>query len=129
MNDLSLLEFDWKLPPGVRAAFTTRRGGASIGEWSSLNLGAHVGDDPQHVDENRKRVARLLGMKAEPGWLHQVHGVAVCDLDHVKHRRMPATADAAPVGAASCTFSVVLAGIGLLNRPTIFLLPERLPIE
>jgi len=95
MNDLSLLEFDWKLPPGVRAAFTTRRGGASIGEWSSLNLGAHVGDDPQHVDENRQRVGRLLGMKAEPGWLHQVHGVAVCDLDHVKHRHMPATADAA----------------------------------
>jgi YfiH family protein len=95
MNDPSLLEFEWPLPAGVRAAFTTRSGGASTGEWSSLNLGAHVGDAADAVEENRRRVRKLLGMKAEPGWLHQVHSVAVCDLDHVKHRRMPATADAA----------------------------------
>jgi len=95
MNDPSLLEFQWQLPAGVRAAFTTRGGGSSTGEWSSLNLGAHVGDAPETVEENRRRIRQLLGMKAEPGWLHQVHSTAVCDLDHVKHRRMPATADAA----------------------------------
>src|SRR5262249_6262691 len=32
---------------------------------------------------------------AEPAWLEQVHGVAVCDLDSVKPRHMPAQADAA----------------------------------
>jgi YfiH family protein len=95
MSDPSLLEFDWKLPAGVRAAFTTRSGGASVGEWSSLNLGAHVGDAPEAVAENRRRVRHLLGMRAEPAWLHQVHSTAVCDLDHVKHRRLPATADVA----------------------------------
>jgi polyphenol oxidase len=95
MNDPSLLEFDWKLPAGVHAAFTTRSGGASAGEWSSLNLGAHVGDAPEAVAENRRRVRQLLGLKAEPAWLNQVHGVAVCDLDSVKHRKMPVEADAA----------------------------------
>jgi polyphenol oxidase len=95
MSDPSLLDFDWKLPAGVRAAFTTRSGGASSGEWGSLNLGAHVGDATDNVAENRRRVTRLLGMKAEPAWLHQVHSTAVCDLDHVKHRRLPVTADAA----------------------------------
>jgi hypothetical protein len=95
MSDPSLLEFEWKLPAGVRAAFTTRGGGVSAGEWSSFNLGAHVGDATDNVAENRRRVTRLLGMKAEPAWLHQVHSTAVCDLDHVKHRRLPVTADAA----------------------------------
>jgi YfiH family protein len=95
MSDPSLLEFEWKLPAGVRAAFTTRGGGVSAGEWNSLNLGAHVGDATDNVAENRRRLARLLGMKAEPAWLHQVHSTAVCDLDHVKHRRLPVTADAA----------------------------------
>jgi len=95
MSDPSLLDFEWKLPAGVRAAFTTRSGGASSGEWGSLNLGAHVGDATDHVAENRRRVTRLLGMKAEPAWLHQVHSTAICDLDHVKHRRLPVTADAA----------------------------------
>jgi polyphenol oxidase len=95
MSDPSLLDFEWKLPAGVRAAFTTRSGGASSGEWSSLNLGAHVGDAADDVAENRRRVQRLLGMKAEPAWLHQVHSTAVCDLDHVKHRRLPVTADVA----------------------------------
>ena len=95
MNDPSLLGFEWKLPPGVRAAFTTRSGGASTGEWSSLNLGAHVGDAPGAVAENRLRVHRLLGLRAEPAWLNQVHGVAVCDLDALKRRHVPAEADAA----------------------------------
>jgi YfiH family protein len=109
MNDPSLLEFGWKLPAGVRAAFATRGGGASTGAWSSLNLGAHVGDDPRHVTENRQRVVQLLGMKAEPAWLHQVHSVAVCDLDHVKHRRMPATADAAITSQKDYACTVMVA--------------------
>jgi YfiH family protein len=95
MSDPSLLEFEWKLPAGVRAAFTTRCGGASTGEWSSLNLGVHVGDAPEAVAENRRRVLQLTGMRAEPAWLTQVHGVAVCDLDSLKHRHFPVTADAA----------------------------------
>ena len=66
---------DWPAPPCVKAFFTTRAGGVSSGAYSSLNLGAHVGDEPQNVAENRRRLYELL--PTEPVWLNQVHGVNV----------------------------------------------------
>jgi len=39
---------------------TTRAGGASTGPAAGLNLGLHVGDDPDHVRANRTRVAQAL---------------------------------------------------------------------
>lgn len=66
---------DWPAPPQVRALFTTRLGGVSVAPYDSFNLGSHVGDDPRHVDENRRRLRELL--PAEPLWLEQVHGTAV----------------------------------------------------
>ena len=60
---------------GIRHGFFTRRGGVSGGDYASLNCGPGSQDKPQHVAENRARVARSLG--AEPGNLvtvWQVHG-------------------------------------------------------
>lgn len=48
----------------VHAAFT-RRGGTSEGYFSSLNMGAHLGDDPAHVAENYRRVGAVLGVPPE----------------------------------------------------------------
>lgn len=73
---LPLLLPDWPAPPNVRAFVSTREGGVSAGAFASLNLGAHVGDDPAAVAENRRRFARAAGIAA-PGWLSQVHG---CDV-------------------------------------------------
>jgi purine-nucleoside/S-methyl-5'-thioadenosine phosphorylase / adenosine deaminase len=67
----------WPAPPNVRAATTLRTGGVSVGSFASLNLGAHVGDDPQAVAENRRRVREALELPAEPVWLNQVHGTTV----------------------------------------------------
>ena len=78
-----MLPPDWEAPAGVRAAFTLRAGGVSVAPYDSLNLGAHVGDAPAAVAENRQRVHALLGLPAEPIWLQQVHGVEVLDLDAV----------------------------------------------
>jgi polyphenol oxidase len=72
---------DWPAPARVRAAFTLRSGGVSGGAFASLNLGAHVGDKPEAVFENRLRVRRALDLPAEPTWLQQVHGKDVADLD------------------------------------------------
>jgi YfiH family protein len=66
---------DWPAPASVHALVTTRRGGTSRGAYSSLNLGAAVGDDPEAVAENRARLCRLL--PAAPIWLQQVHGTEV----------------------------------------------------
>ena len=46
---------------GVTAVVTTRHGGVSVGPYASLNLGAQVGDDPQAVRQNRRRVAAAVG--------------------------------------------------------------------
>lgn len=56
-------------------AFTTRFGGVSTGVWESLNLGTGRGDDPQHVEENYRRIAGALGVDpARTARTHQVHG-------------------------------------------------------
>lgn len=72
-----LIHPDWPAPRNVHALVTTRQGGVSQGPWASLNLAAHVGDDPQAVAENRRRLRAYL--PAEPVWLSQVHGVRAID--------------------------------------------------
>lgn len=72
---------DWPAPPGVRAAFTLRIGGASQPPFDSFNVATHVGDDPRAVAENRAALRARLGLRAEPAWLEQVHGKRVVDLD------------------------------------------------
>ena len=60
--------------PGARAAFTTRLGGVSEGDFASLNLGILTDDDQSAVLENRRRLAAALGV--EPGAVaigRQVH--------------------------------------------------------
>src|SRR5690606_41122035 len=73
----------WPALARVRAYSTLRTGGVSRGGYASLNLGAHVGDDPASVAENRRRVVERLGLPSEPCWLEQVHGTRVLDLDSV----------------------------------------------
>lgn len=68
----------------VGFAFTERTGGVSKEPFCSLNLGTHVGDDPEAVEENRRRV--LAALEAED-WLenllvpNQVHGDRVVTVD------------------------------------------------
>jgi YfiH family protein len=64
----------WPAPPNVGSFVTCRRGGCSRGPYQSNNLGTHVGDDPQSVAENRRRLSAELSV-AEPCWLEQVHGI------------------------------------------------------
>jgi polyphenol oxidase len=70
---------DWPAPPNVHAAFSLRAGGASAAPFDSLNVGAHVGDDPERVGANRQLVHDLLALPAPALWLRQVHGTGVLD--------------------------------------------------
>jgi YfiH family protein len=74
---LSWLAADWPAPHGVVAGTTRRSGGRSTKQYASLNLGGHVGDDPQAVADNRKMFRQHCDLPADPQWLHQVHGVCV----------------------------------------------------
>ncbi|GAE24165.1 hypothetical protein JCM9140_75 [Halalkalibacter wakoensis JCM 9140] len=48
--------------PNLIVGFSTRDGGEGTFPYSSLNLGFHVGDDPQIVKQNRQRLAEDLGI-------------------------------------------------------------------
>ena len=65
---------DWPVPAKVHAVCSTRTGGGSHGHYESLNLGDHVGDNPQFVAENRAVFERAIG--ARPVYMKQVHGTA-----------------------------------------------------
>ncbi|WP_075183586.1 purine nucleoside phosphorylase YfiH [Pantoea sp. 1.19] len=72
----------WPAPTNVRAWSTRRDGGVSQGNWHSLNVGGHVGDDPAAVAENRQRLVDALALPGPPVWLEQVHGTDVLTLTH-----------------------------------------------
>src|SRR4051812_10610991 len=78
---LQFLRPDWPRLPGVQAFSTTRAGGSSAAPFTSLNLGAHVGDAPAAVTANREQLRIAAALPDEPTWLTQVHGTAVADLD------------------------------------------------
>jgi YfiH family protein len=69
---------DWAAPASVGALVTTRAGGVSEGAFASMNLSPAVGDDPEAVSENRRRLTSFL--PAPPRWLAQVHGIEVAVL-------------------------------------------------
>jgi purine-nucleoside/S-methyl-5'-thioadenosine phosphorylase / adenosine deaminase len=96
---IGLLTPEWPAPPNVRAAFTLRSGGASQPPFDTLNLGAHVGDDPRAVAQNRRLLSDALRLPAEPVWMEHVHGVEVLELD-VNVMHSAATTDIPSADAA-----------------------------
>ena len=70
---------DCVLPPGVRLVQTGRAGGTSAPPYDAMNLGLHVGDDPERVRRNRALLRERL--PADPLWLRQVHGTRIVRAD------------------------------------------------
>lgn len=66
---------------GVSHGFFTRAGGVSEGVYATLNGGAGSSDDPLAVAENKRRMARALGVADEslliPYQIHSADAVAV----------------------------------------------------
>ena len=63
---------------GVTAAVTARDGGVSGGPYATLNLSLSVGDAPENVLENRRRLATALdGSLDDFVFARQVHGASV----------------------------------------------------
>ena len=66
MNDVPLVRFDsLSAFDGLIHAVSTRHGGVSSGYLSSLNLGKTVGDDPENVGINHRRLAEALGVRRD----------------------------------------------------------------
>ena len=122
------VEPDWRAPGGVRALSTLRSGGVSLAPYASLNLGGHVGDLPEAVAENRRRLVVEAELPSEPVWLAQVHGITVADLDATLGAGESAaagvgvaaayTADAAFAAAAAVTApAAITADAAFTRRP------------
>jgi len=85
---IRFLEWPEAATLGVAVAVTTRHGGVSEGVHESLNLGLHVGDDPERVIENRRRAAHAFGVElGSVVFAEQVHGVAATVVGHAERGR------------------------------------------
>ena len=75
IGSLELLSyFRFEAYRNVTNIVTTRTGGRSTGNYKSLNLGLHVGDDPNTVLENRALLAQGLAIEPESFTLaEQIH--------------------------------------------------------
>ncbi len=91
----SLIQPQWPQPLTVRSCATTRQGGVSLPPYDSLNLGSHVGDDPNFVNANRLRLIDIAALPAAPHWLEQVHGTDVVRLTNTTPHSSTLIADAA----------------------------------
>lgn len=77
---IKLLEAHLGQISGVRGCFTTRLGGFSLEPYLSLNLGQHVGDDPNFVAKNRALVQKKINVKSI-SWLNQIHSNKVVTIN------------------------------------------------
>ncbi len=92
---LRAFQFDSLRLPGVEHAIFTRHGGVSAEPWRSLNVGGSVGDDPQSVATNRKRMFDAVGRRDESlAYVWQVHSDRVLVVDRPSNVGAPEKADA-----------------------------------
>jgi len=73
----------WTAPGPYEVAFSTREGGVSEGPFASLNLALRAGDEPDAVQENRRRLCAEVGANLDALSLNrQTHTTLV----HRAHR-------------------------------------------
>ena len=75
VSDGLFLHADWPAPANVKTLVSTRQGGVSTAPYASLNIGAHVGDNPEHVARNRAIVQAAVPVPL--AYLNQTHGTNV----------------------------------------------------
>jgi len=92
-NDVKTISPDWAVPNRVKVFSSTRVGGVSEPPFDTLNLGAHVKDNQQHVLENRALVVEAIQAPGQPLWLNQVHGNEVAFVDCYSTQDKPLEVD------------------------------------
>jgi len=84
--------------------FTDRLGGYSQGDFSSLNLALHVGDDAETVVRNREVVEQAHGKTV---YMNQVHGNNIEVIS--AHTDQILTCDGLVTNVAGITLAVLVA--------------------
>lgn len=76
---MAIERLNWPAPKNIVAGFTTRTEGVSEAPFDAFNLAMHVGDNAQHVLQNRQLLQQTLPGEKSWQWLEQVHGVDVVE--------------------------------------------------
>jgi len=115
--------FYWRQQTGrVSWAFTDREGGRSAGDFDSLNLGGHVGDDAAAVEANREAVAGATGVERDHLlFLQQCHGADVVVADGPWDAGGPPPADGVVTATAGLALAVLVADC----TPVLLADPDR----
>jgi polyphenol oxidase len=81
-------------PLQAKHGFSQRFGGVSLGAYHNLNLSHRVGDNPDHVAQNRRLALAELEITAQPVLLRQIHSSFVVDAGDAATAPEPLAADA-----------------------------------
>jgi YfiH family protein len=79
----------WDVSGPYAVAFSTRRGGVSEGAYASLNLGRLTEDEPERVEENRRRLCAEVGADEERLTLNRQRHSATVHRSHPGRRGEP----------------------------------------
>ena len=79
----------WDVSGPYAVAFSTRRGGVSEGAYASLNLGRLTEDEPERVEENRRRLCAEVGADEERLTLNRQRHSATVHRAHPGRRGEP----------------------------------------
>jgi YfiH family protein len=76
----------------IRRVITTRDGGSSRPPFDSFNLGGNVGDDPEALAANERKLAEGLGLGEDRlVWMEQIHGRTATIVDGPRAQAAEAT--------------------------------------
>ena len=81
---------------------TTRLGGYSLGAYQGLNLGLHVQDEPQLVNNNRLLLTETLSLSNHLPWLNQTHSNILFRLESTEYQTVVADASWTTLAKQPC---------------------------
>ena len=70
---MKILSANWPASPNIHAFTTLRGSDPKAHGYDSFNLAAHVGDNPQRVEQNRAELMLMQALPMQPIWLNQTH--------------------------------------------------------
>lgn len=96
--------------PSLSHGFTTRKGGVSTGLFDSLNAALEKGDNPDHVIENRRRIANHLGAELDHLiTVRQVHSNTVIVAENTCFKEERQTGDALVTATPGLLIGIITA--------------------
>lgn len=91
---------NWSAPSKVKTLISTRHGGISQAPYHSLNVGAHVGDCPEHVAHNRAIIQQAVSVPI--AYLNQTHSTIVVPAENALRQNLEADASVNSDGKVAC---------------------------